>query len=266
MHPFLGIGELLYDPEGPENPLALRVGGFPIGMFAIPHMGEALGIPNGNNPNRIQRAGYRLGNRVSVPANTANLDFFYVGTIPRVNRYKVTFTVTDPEGNVPTPILNAAYGVYLRFTIKGAIENDVTTRYVTVGLNNSAIVYVPGRSLHITVTNVTDYGLVTSVSIDEAAGGISQWEDVQAVQALNTSPYYVQLRPAPFTQVMTLLTPSSATPQPTLNGFDYAGNLVYKELLATPRSGVIPYSPSLSYQLVPAVFPFTGSMLYGCEG
>ena len=261
MHPFLGIGELLYDPEGPENPLALRVNGFPIGMFAIPHMGEALGIPNGNNPNRIQRAGYRLGNLVDVPDGASNQDIFYVGTIPRVNRFKVTFTVTDPSGGVP-----AGLAAYLRFTIKGAIENDLTTRYVTVGKDNSAIVYVPGRALHITVSNPSDYGLRASVSIDEAEGGISQWEDIQATYAFNAAPYYVTLTPSPFTQIMTLLTPSSATPQPTLNGYDNKGNLVYTELLATPRSAVIPYSPNLLYRLYPAAFPYTGTMLYGCEG
>lgn len=232
-----------------------------MGMLALPGIWQALGVPQGN---AIAAAGYRLGDRVTIPANTVNREVVWIGNIVTgLNRFKVILSVSLPSGSLlPTTVIAPD----VSFSILGRTENDATTREVKVGLGNATIAYIPGRSLRILATNTSDYDLVVSYSLNEAEAGISEFTTTQRTVDLNAAPYVIRVNVPPFGKSFQVFAPSAATPNPTLNAYDEDANLVFSQVLDVPQSIPIAVVPGLKYILTPAAFPATFTIRHLCEG
>jgi len=221
--------------------------------------------------------GYRIGDHKPVPAYSG----FQVGVgtqlVPpvvladygspnRVHRWKVTVHVADPDGNdAPRS------GAGLRFTILAKMENELIPRRCFVTVGSSQVLYAPGRSIRILALNPMDFQLEAHYNLDEFAGGLSTWEDMQYFGGSN--PFSgalaaeADLNLPPFCSSFEVFSPGAGAPAPRLRAYGPGGVVVYDEVLTVPASGEIERIPNVDYTLdITGAAPQTHMVLYQCTG
>lgn len=204
--------------------------------------------------------GYRIGDYLVIPANTTNVTLINHGATDLFFRWKVTLYVeSDPTG---TYAADTSY--YLDIRVAPKAENDEIPRTFQIQRGLSQVVYGPGRSLVVTVTNPTDQPLVIHYNLDEATPGLSPFRANAEVTADAGTPE--DLSPPPFATDLQLFGIAGGTGW-IIRGYNLAGTLVFQETLAVPRSAAIPILPTLRYTIEPAVGAAqTAIIQYSCVG
>lgn len=209
--------------------------------------------------------GYRIGQRLIVPANSG----FFPGLPPtvlanhgdpeKIFRWKVTCYVTMPDGVTP-PVLQ---GSGLRFVVRAKMENDNIPRTAFVTLGDAQALYAPGRSISVLAFNPNSYDLLAEVALDEYVGGISVWEDTLLYDNLLGE---TELVFPPFCSRFQVYTQAGAGAA-EIRAYDPSGVIVYSEVLAVPRSGLLDRLPNTLYTIRPTgAPPQTHQVLFVCDG
>lgn len=209
--------------------------------------------------------GYRIGQRLIVPANSG----FFPGTPPtvlanhgdpeKIFRWKVTCYVTMPDG-VADPVQQ---GSGLRFVVRAKMENDNIPRTAFVTLGDAQALYAPGRSLSVLAFNPNPYDLIAEVALDEYVGGISVWEDTLLYDNLTAE---TELVFPPFCSRFQVFSRAGAAAA-EIRAYDPSGAIVYSEVLATPRSGMLDRLPNTDYTIRPSTpGPQVHQVLFVCDG
>lgn len=186
--------------------------------------------------------GYRAGDAVRLEAGETRMVNNH-GLVDGFFRWKVRLHVEAAADGVYAA--NRAFPVEV--TVHGKNENDRIPQVVQVPLGGGQVIYVPGRSLEITVTNLTAQPLILHYGLDEATPGLSAWETseiltgVAVETALDVPAFANSLR------VFCI----SGGPAWILRGYDNSGTLIYQETLAVPRSADVELVPSLLYTIEP---------------
>lgn len=222
---------------------------------------------------------YRIGDRVLVPAlagfgGRPRQVLRIFGAQSTVSRWKVIMATTIPAGQAIPPF--AAIG--LRFHVRSAMGNEFIPRrcFVRAGIavdgnefTDQAIIggqtlYVPGRSLDLTVENPNAFPVFAHYGTDEATAGFSYWSDFESITTIFGAE--VQLDLPAFTHSFTVYGLSTAS-APDLRGYNSAGVLVYQQVLPFGQSFDVRNDNGLNYTLQPAVGgPATYHVLYNCIG
>jgi len=204
--------------------------------------------------------GYRIGDQRVVPAGATGFSIHNHGLVDHYYRWKVKLACSFPTG-VPDP---ATDGMRLRFHIFGKAENDRIEHRVSVSPNDAQVVYVHGRSVEILCDNPTTVPLVAQYNLDEAAPGLSTWEDMEFFTALAVE---TPLDIPPFCDAFVVLSPGAAAPAPRIRGYLPGGVVGYDEVLAVPRPLAIPRTPNLDYTIAPTgAVPQVHTVHYQCVG
>ena len=203
--------------------------------------------------------GYRIGNAVAVPGASVTACLSNYGHPDRIMRWKVTLMVQDPDGN---DVLRNGAG--LRFTFLAKMENELIPRTAFVSVGNSVVLYAPGRSISMQVAHPQSFALEAHYQLDEYAGGLAEWEDNQFFDKLIVES---DMGLPNFCDTFQVFSPGTGAPAPRLRGYGPGGTLVYEEVLAVPRSGIIPRIPQVDYTLGPTGAVAQDHMiLYNCVG
>ena len=152
----------------------------------------------------------------------------------------------------------------MRFRVFAKMENELIPRTCFVTTGNAQVIYAPGRSLEITADNPQAFDLQAHYSLDEYAGGLSEWEDRQLITGMVAE---TDLELPNFCARFEVFSPGAAAAPPSVKGYGPGGVLVYEEVLAVPRSGEIPIIPQLDYTISPTGVPAQSHVvLYECVG
>ncbi len=203
---------------------------------------------------------YRLGNKVSVPANTPVVSATIVGSSQKYNRYKITIAALTPEGET----LSATDARFLDWELLCTVENDRITRSGRLSaVNGAQVVYAGGYAIDLRVGNPTAQDLDLHWSVDEDVAGLAKWEDAE--EFLNLAIETVLAIP-PFCDSLYVFSPGAAAIAPRLRGYNSTGTLMFDEVLPTPRSAEIQLTPGMLYTITPAAGVSTHAVLYTCIG
>lgn len=228
-------------------------------LAAYGRLQSVFGVPHP----RIRSAG-AFQDTITVPVSATATQIVPLTGSPVQQRYRVTLRVNDPSGGV------AATARGIRFHVQTQLENDTVFRSVFVGtalgMDGVTTIFAEGRTIGIQALNLATVALQANVSIDvmdNAISGVSSWLDVQYMEGITAA---TALRFPPFCNSFVILSPTG-TPAPTLTGFGQSGATDYDEVVAVPRSTVIPYSPGLAYTLTPVGGAARTHVIhYICEG
>lgn len=201
--------------------------------------------------------GYRAGDQVVVPAGESKTLVNH-GLIDGFFRWKISLYAEEADGAV----YDATTAYVLSVDVVGKNENDAIPRNTLVGLGRGQVLYVPGRSLSVLVTNPTDQDIKVHFSLDEATPGLSAWTTDEQI----TTDLETPLDVAAFANGVQLYGLNGGS-QWMLRGYDTSGALAYNEILSVPRSSAVAIVPSFFYTIAPvSVGTHTCTVVYSCVG
>ena len=218
---------------------------------------------NGGWPPKEMRAfdpamgrGYRIGDSVVIPALAGfpggpdAVRIVNHGDANRISRWKITLNTSDPNANDT----DLRRGSSLQYRITASMENEVIPRRATVTVNDSQVVYAPGRTIEILAFNRMPWGLVAQYSLDEVTAGMSRWKDAEnfEIGLLTTEPGGQEFAMdfPPFCSAFEVFT-KSTNPGATVRAYNGVGTMVYSETVAAPRSNLIIRIPGCDYTIEP---------------